>query len=350
MRRLGQVPKSRVLFLLLKRFTIWTELARDRARKGDKHRNKSEGILVRSILLAMAALWMANPGAALAQSLDAKLNLHGLIVGDKFDAQKMKSAGLSCVSASKAQQSPPTVLVCLGKVSLVGEEFSGFVDIDQVKGKRLVAMIMLQHAMNDFDGHYAGISFEGMEQKLVTFFGPPDVLRTESPLQPVQYPDNELAYTRRGGSDTWYVGGNTVRYEQMLQDVSPDIPHTAIYAATVTYSMEKRSASFNMPINHPFVVMLATASIGSQVSWVDGDNLIMRGRNNPQMYGMKCVIQRKPPEPGSTGNYAAALRCADGFPSIAVPTADSGDRTQVFLFKGNQLVASGYVIARKADP
>jgi hypothetical protein len=299
----------------------------------------------------MVALWMAIPGAVLAQSVDAKLNLHGLIVGDKFDSQKMKSAGLSCMSAKKAQQHPPTVLVCVGKVSLVGEDFSAFANVDQVKGKRFINMIMLQHTMNDFEGHYAGISFEDMEQKLIAFFGPPGVLRTESSLQPVQYPDNELAYTRRGGSDTWYVRGNvTVQYEQSVQDVAPDPPHAAIYAATVSYFSEKRPAYFNMPINHPFVVTLTTPSNAAHASWVDGDTLIMRRLDNPQVYGMKCVIQGTPPEPGSKDDHAATLRCDDGFPSIAVPTTDSGDRTKVFLFKGNDLVAGGYVTARKADP
>lgn len=305
---------------------------------------------MRKIFYAMVMLWMVIPGAVLTQTTDDKINLHGLIVGDNFDAQKMKHAGLSCESARKEQLSLPSVFACHGKVSLVGEEFTAFADIEQAKGKRIIKMISLDRAMNDFDGHETGISFEDMEKKLVAFYGQPDVLRTESPLQPIQYADRDLAYTRRGGADTWYFPGNiTVTYSRSLKDVQSYPPHAVIYAENIIYYAGKTPAYFNMPINHPFAVTLKAANT-SHATWADGDTLIMRGASNPQVYGMKCVIHGKPPEPGSKDDYLVTLRCVDGFLSIAVPSPAVSDRTNVFLFKGNDLIANGYVMAHKADP
>lgn len=301
-------------------------------------------------LIAIAAIAGLHGGLAVAHSINDKIDVNGLMVGRDYDAQKMKHAGLSCTHDKSLHLRPPQLFVCLGKVSFLGETYTADVDVEQRGGRRVIQTIMLFRNLNDFDGHAIGTSFEDLERKLVAFYGQPDVLRTESPLQPIQYKDSELDYPRNSGEDAWYLPGPvTIMFYESVSDVQPNNPFY-IMAADIFFSAKKMGAQFDMPIKHPFPVVLRAPSDGSHTTWTSGDMLVMHELRDVHTYGMKCMITGLPPAQNAKGEYPATLTCVHGFHAIAVPTKQLGDHTHVFLYRGNDLVAEGYVNERKADP
>ena len=292
-------------------------------------------------------------GEAGAQNVDKALTVNGVTIGTALNAAKMKSAGLPCTnSKNKVLLGFGTVALCEGSTSFLGENFHETVFISRNRNQRVIEFVTLCRDMRAENNNIQGISFEELERKLVDFYGMPDVLRTESPLQAIQYGADNV-YGLQSGTNTWYFSKNMSVTYDMLTGHQEEANGPFIPSACVIFYKEKRPAEFDMPKNHFFPVMLKIASKWKNTPLEKG--ALVRLAFNESIpktaYAVKCIIADDPPSKGGVDYFETSMLCDDGFQSLANPgNGRLGYKTQIYIFNGKNEVAAGYVNTVKASP
>jgi hypothetical protein len=232
-------------------------------------------------------------------------------------------------------------ITCRGTTVFAGQKMNAFVEIGS---GRQVKFITLDYDVPNVALGIGGLAVSAMEDRLITAYGLPNILRTESPRQSVQYPVKDLINgDRNQGADQWaFANGASIVLE-------PGVGHKdeeggAIYGTeSIMFAAEPMGILLTLPARSAIPVVLETTETPPA-----GNNLWETGKTvTVEFYpgGERTCVIGTLTSSQSSGNrkfYASTLTCTD-FVQIRASAVREERSTKVSIVSDRRALASGFV-------
>lgn len=233
---------------------------------------------------------------------------------------------------------------CEGKTRFEGQNMDAVVELH---GNRRLAGIELCYDTPYPEEGVNSTSVSKMEDRLIALHGMPDVLRTESRHQPIQYDPKDLLEDSNpldGGSDQWiFANDASINLGSCLGHQKEPGGHI-FEAEEVSFTSLRRLASITLPAHHAIPIILT--KIAGQISqgplWKSDELMTV------EMYaGGKRTCKVGQPIPlsriDSRGTrYESTITCTD-FVEIGYSPAVPADTTTIRVVKNSNVLAVGYI-------
>lgn len=281
-----------------------------------------------------------------------KLDFEGLQIGGVLDEKVARKIfdGFGCggnkqlekvLAASEHQ----VVRICSGKAVFEGQEMAALIELHK---DRSVVSIMLTYDTPYPDEGVNSLSVGDLENRMIKTYGQPDILRTESPHQLVQFDPAdliEMTSARDQGGDQWlFANDATIVLEPGAGHQKVEQGHI-FGSESVWFTSDAQTVGVTLPAHHPIPIVLTKLN-GNDALWKSDESLkvlLFTGGERT------CTVDRPVPSAAESGRprYLANMSCSD-FVEIG-DTADSPlNWTELHIMRGDRELAEGYIPTVKA--
>jgi uncharacterized protein len=280
------------------------------------------------------------------------LDFEGLQIGGVLDEKVARKVfdGFECGGQKQLEKSlsaseHQVVRVCNGKAIFEGQKVDALIELH--KDRRLASLLLTYDTPYPDEGVNT-ISVGDLENRMIKTYGQPDILRTESPHQPVQYDPadlTEMTVTRDQGGDQWlFANDATIVLEPGTGHQNEEGGHI-FDSESIWFSSDAHGVLVTLPAHHPIPIVL-TKLTENDAQWKSDElmtvMLIIGGKRT-------CTVERPAPSVADSGRprYLANMSCSD-FVQIG-DTADSPiNPTQLHIMSDGKELAEGYIPTVKA--
>jgi uncharacterized protein len=291
-----------------------------------------------------------------AKNLEA-LELKGLQFGQVLDDTKAHAAfaNLECDSKNAKQMAKlmssiehQVVVWCEGKTTFEDQEMDAVIELH---GSRRLSGINLCY---DTPYPLEGVNstpVNVMEDRLIATYGQPDILRTESRHQPVQYDPKDLLPNSNpldGGEDQWiFADGASITLGSCLGHQKESGGHV-FSSESISFNSDSRLTSITLPAHHAIPIILTKLSkdSGNNPVWKSDELMTV------EVYaGGKRTCTVGQPIPSIIDDrgtrYMSTMTCTD-FVEIGYSPVFPAATTRIHVIRDNEVLAVGYIPALTA--